>query len=236
MKINGMNGVFVVRSEKIDAVAKKKHEETELRQDSPIKVTISAEGIKSYKDSILKESGLTNGVIMTDYETMIGGRLPSAYGDRKENGEYEKNYRSLEDKANDLLGAYASIYDEIVRGHEEGTREAYVADDSSETGYKKLSMQDEIDELNKAFVKKAEQFEARYKNNKEAIEILEAHTEKVMKLSGERTSIAKGAKKELGRAKKEIVPDNIAEKLIGAAKSFAGVYSSQNGGYSADRV
>lgn len=224
MKINGMNGTFAVRSETIDAVAKKGYEKTEPRQDSPIKVTISAEGIKSYKDSILKGSGLSNGVIMTDYETMISGRLPSKYGDRNENGEYEKNYRSIEDKANDLLGAYASIYDEIVRGHEEGTREAYVADDSSETGYRKLSMEDEIAELNKAFTKKAEQFEAQNKNNKEVIEILEAHAEKVIKLSGGRTSIAKGAQKELERAKKEVVPDNLSEKIVKASKVFADSY------------
>ena len=212
MKINGMNGTFAVRSETIDAVAKKGYEKTEPRQDSPIKVTISAEGIKSYKDSILKGSGLSNGVIMTKY------------GDRNENGEYEKNYRSIEDKANDLLGAYASIYDEIVRGHEEGTREAYVADDSSETGYRKLSMEDEIAELNKAFTKKAEQFEAQNKNNKEVIEILEAHAEKVIKLSGGRTSIAKGAQKELERAKKEVVPDNLSEKIVKASKVFADSY------------
>ena len=198
MRINGLNGVdnaFAVHTDSLNADRQKNVRTEEKRYDA-VKVSITDEGIQSYKDSMNKgNEDISGGVILTDYGTMLSSRLPSIYGEKNADGEYERNYRSVGEKANDLLNSYASIYDEIIQGYEDGTREIYIADETSESGYRKLSKDEELDELNKAFKNQSEKFEERNKNNKEAIEILSAHAEKVSKLSSGRASIAKDAQK-----------------------------------------
>lgn len=37
-----------------------------------------------------KEALHNSGIILTDYRTMISGKLPSTYGELKDDGEYER--------------------------------------------------------------------------------------------------------------------------------------------------
>lgn len=66
----------------------------------------------------------------------------SNYGEKRLPHEIEGSYQSISDKADDLLKAYAESYDEIRKGYADGTREAYIADSTSETGYRKLTMEE----------------------------------------------------------------------------------------------
>lgn len=52
------------------------------------------------------------------------------------------------------LGAYASLYEEINEGYENGTREVWVADEK--TGKRKLTKDEEIDRLNNAYKREIE--------------------------------------------------------------------------------
>ena len=98
-----------------------------------------------------KEALHNSGIILTDYRTMISGKLPSTYGELKDDGEYERVYQTVSEKGDSLLKAYAESYDEIIKGHSEGSRETYIADESSENGFRKQTADEELSELDKAY-------------------------------------------------------------------------------------
>ncbi len=58
---------------------------------------------------------------------------------------------SFSDEAEDYVRAYGNLYDEIVQGYKNGTRERYVEDETSEKGYRKTTMEEELKGLDKAF-------------------------------------------------------------------------------------
>ncbi len=68
---------------------------------------------------------------------------------KKQRGSY--GIYSASNKREDYARAYKKLYDKIVHGYENGTRERYVEDKASETGYRKMTMEEEINGLAKAF-------------------------------------------------------------------------------------
>ena len=46
---------------------------------------------------------------------------------------------------------YGNLYDEIVQGYKDGTVERYVGDENSETGFRKMTLDEELARLDKAF-------------------------------------------------------------------------------------
>lgn len=55
--------------------------------------------------------------------------------------------------------AYANLYDEIVQGYENGTRQINVIDENSEQGYRTLTMEEELSALDAAYEKNVKGFE-----------------------------------------------------------------------------
>ena len=161
---------------------------------------LSEEGITKYKESLEKSAtvGLQHnengkGVILTDFNTMFGSRMPSVYGDKNENGEYQKNYFTTQEKLQNMRKAHDDIRSEIVSGYAAGTRETYVEDKTSEKGYRKLNLEEELDALDRAYSKYTDRY---LKNNDEKVMgILKEHAQKVSSLSGGRTQIATDALK-----------------------------------------
>ena len=197
-------------------------------------VEISQDGINSYKESLVKSAttGLQQsengkGVIMTDFSTLIGSRMPSIYGEKNESGEYSRNYFSTSEAASNILKAYAGLYDEIVTGYEAGTRETYVEDKTSESGYRKLTMDEELEELNKAYKDYADRYATN--RDKNVIDILSAHAKKVSELSSGRTAIANEANALLEKYKNDPVPDDFSDKMMKAANSFVAQYKANRG-------
>ena len=198
-------------------------------------VEISNDGMKSYKESLVKSAtaGLQNnedgkGVIISDYSHMLSSKMPSIYGEKNENGEYERNYFSVTEKSESLLRAYAEIYDEIVTGHRRGSREIYVEDKTSDKGYRKLSMEEEIDELNKAFQMKAEKMEDREKKNKRDLEIIDSNREKTEKYFNGTSKLAREIKA-LNKKDDTDIPENISKNLMKAANTFVQQYRANRG-------
>lgn len=122
-----------------------------------------------------EKAGLKKGVLMTDYYYVIPSKLNEMSGDTP------WVTKSYEDKTKDLLGAYASIYDDIVKGYEAGTREVYVEDSESETGYRKLTMEEEISELDKAFAERTDRFKHDYEVGKKATADIAASLDRLAK-------------------------------------------------------
>ncbi len=80
-------------------------------------------------------------------EKLKGQRTGSAYG--------------IADKMEDSVRAYGNLYDEIVQGYRDGTRERYVEDENSETGFRKMTMEEELSGLDRAFQKMADRADAK---------------------------------------------------------------------------
>ncbi|MBR6475458.1 MAG: hypothetical protein IKS98_08400 [Lachnospiraceae bacterium] len=63
---------------------------------------------------------------------------------------------SVEDKEEILMKSFRDIADEIVAGHDNGTRVRFIEDPDSEDGYRRLSKDDELSILQQDFEKLAE--------------------------------------------------------------------------------
>lgn len=174
-----------------------------------------------------KESAVRNTPVMTDYSHELAGRLPSVYGEKDENGEYVRNYFSVSDTASNLLKAYAGLYDEILKGYEAGTRETYVEDKTAEGGYRKLTMDEELKELDKAYKDYADRYAAN--RDSHVLDILSAHAKKVSEISGDRAGIAKEANELLEKYKKDPVPKDFSDIITRAADSFIKQYQQNKG-------
>lgn len=201
------------------------------KQDNSDKVTISSEGIQRYKDSLValsKENLNNSGIILTDYRTMISGKLPSTYGDLKDNGEYERIYQTISEKADSLLKAYAESYDEIQKGYSQGNRESYITDNTSEEGYKKLTKEEEIAELDKAYHQYSTEFEMN--NSSKIISALANNAKLVNEASNNRAKIASSTIDDLNNRKTESsnLPTNLSQRLIDASNTFKVSYETSS--------
>lgn len=196
-------------------------------------VSISPEAVQLYKDSIMnatKEALHNSGIILTDYRTMISGKLPSTYGELKDDGEYERVYQTVSEKADSLLKAYAQSYDEIIKGHSEGSRETYIADESSENGFRKQTADEELSELDKAYDQLSSEFES--DNSKKIISALSEHAKLVKEASAGRAKIASSSADALSERKAQLskLPTDLRQKLIDASNSFKSQYSQKTDG------
>ncbi len=139
------------------------------KADNAVKVSISQEGIESCRKQT-REKG-TSGRVITkgDKESVIrqakqatSALTANAYGSELA-GELEKlkgqkagSAYGIADEMEDSVRAYGNLYDEIVQGYQNGTRERYVEDENSETGFRKMAMEEELRGLDRAFQKMAD--------------------------------------------------------------------------------
>lgn len=124
--------------------------------DRAVSVTISKEGIESLKNGG-KAVGQKESIMQASKSigANYGYRLADETGRLKEQRDSGGAY-SLSDRAADYVKAYGNIYDEIVQGYKDGTVERYVEDGSSETGFRKMTLEEELAGLDKAFGRMAD--------------------------------------------------------------------------------
>ena len=144
------------------------------KADHAVKVSISQEGVERYRKQT-REKGMSGRVIAKgNKESVIrqakqatGALTANAYGGELA-GELEKlkgqrtgSTYGITDQMEDSVRAYGNLYDEIVQGYQNGTRERYVEDENSETGFRKMTMEEELSGLDRAFQKMADRADAR---------------------------------------------------------------------------
>lgn len=201
-----------------------------------VKLTISEEGLESWREAVGKrkkeyvpqndeELILRNGGVVS-YTTQLYCKMSTAHMDYKE--------YTWKERAVDLAEAYGKLYDEIVQGHKNGEREAYVSDPDAEDGLRRLTLDEELaylDEAYKSFVDTIESHRIYLKNRPK------------LELKDMRLSHATGAEREqLLREKEErdyiikkmaienTLPEDTREKLLSAAQEFVSRYLNGNGG------
>lgn len=126
------------------------------KDDSAVNVTISKEGIDSLKNGG-KSVGQKKSIMQASksigagYGYRLSEEAGKLKGQRDSGGAY-----SLSDSAADYVRAYGNLYDEIVQGYKDGTAERYVEDENSETGFRRMMLDEELAGLDKAFQKMAD--------------------------------------------------------------------------------
>lgn len=234
MRISTIGNTFGTNNVKKTDVPHKASEIISVEERKiPVRISISEEGKKKYRDSLKQSSEDFNDVVEhrekllskknmpeTDYSFELGNKLAAL--------EEKDEYKSTKDKAFDLLKAYADLYDEIVQGYENGTRERYTEDQLSESGYRKLTMSEEIDSLNSAYKKYANFLEIQAQQAPKIVEAYDKYMEKISKIGAAKAELATKAQDVYSKIKEEGVLENISEKVVAASKIFVEQYAKQN--------
>lgn len=118
-----------------------------------VSLSISKEGMEKCDQ---KTEFLRQHIVLSShyYETKFNYDLNKAMDNsfinsKHRDNEYLLEDLSAEDWANCLMDTYAKAYDEIMTGYETGTRELYVPDENEESGFRKLTKEDELVMLRK---------------------------------------------------------------------------------------
>ena len=165
MNVNGstqQTGTEWFQNMKMQKLDRNAPEAQPSQADRAVNVTISREGLESLqnggkartyegvvkqKESIMQASKSVG----AGYGYRLSEEAGKLKGQRESGGAY-----SLSDRAADYVRAYGNLYDEIVQGYKDGTAERYVEDGSSETGFRKMTLEEELADLDRAFGRMAD--------------------------------------------------------------------------------
>lgn len=207
----------------------------------PIKLDISEEGLSAYKhmaqnsDSDMKVYKIC---VPCEQPPEFGGEgwpekedfLGQGFAYRMIRRKYPPSYHfdayvPIQDKASALLNSYKKCYDEIVKGYENGTREKYVLDNNTEKGYRKATMEEDLEDLRKAFEGLSDVLE-RYvhKTDYWIREQVASSAEK--RLADGTTTLGNAVKSKMlyERMKGDEKIENIKQKLVEAGSLFVSQY------------
>ena len=199
--------------------------------ESPVKVSISNEGLE--RSSSLQQNKEETYESMMQRREMLKKTRVMSYGydlsmkavefndAASENGA---KTLSVTDRANGYISAYASMYDEIVKGYENGTREIYVED---EFGIHRLTKEEELKALDEAYKREVDDFVAMEKANEQAYAIVTEAVKKIASIkSGSGASVSETDNSKAMEQHK--VPENLSGKMLSAADIFKQNYAAFN--------
>ena len=121
-------------------------------------------------------------------------------------------YLSNEEKLDNIMEAYTSLYEEIVQGYENGTRVINVADENSENGYRTLTMQEELDDLDRAYESVVNTTVAIMEQSEKFSMAFDKYYAKLQSIGAGRAELANAYADRKDRV--EMVPENVVEKMI----------------------
>ena len=142
--------------------------------------------------------------------------------------EHDEGYHSIEEKGSALVEAYASAYDEIVQVYADGTRNVYVEDETTESGYRKMTVKEEISGLDAAYQKYVSGFEARIHQAVDASKAFDKYMAKLSKIDIHRAEMATKAKEIFDNMSEEDVLENISDSMLEAKQNFLDLYLKNN--------
>lgn len=161
--------------------------------------------------------------ILNDYNTMIGAKAADFRAERD-----EKSYYGITQRAEDITKAYASAYADIVKGYEDGTRKAYTIDKDSKEGYRLMTMEEELSELDKAFENSKDGIANMVKNSSDIASALEKYADQLAKYK--RGVNANEVKQEHKKYAKELetMPKNLGDQMQKVADLFKQNFKENN--------
>lgn len=204
-----------------------------MTDNQPVKVTISEEGLKSYREKItdgqsfeevqeqrklLLETKLSPDM---NYKFTLSAKVNSLNETDKEASGAK--YLSNEEKLDNIMEAYTSLYEEIVQGYEDGTRVINVADENSEKGYQTLTMQEELADLDNAYESVVNTTVSIMEQNEKVSVAFEKYYAKIQSIGAGRAELANAYADR--RDKVEMMPENAVEKMISERDAWKAVYA-----------
>ena len=211
--------------------------------DHPVSVSISKEGIASYRNSV-QENGRSlaydemvkqrkmleeakDSIVNLDinYSTMLA-KEANRLNDEDKKAMTNDGTLSWRAKAENYTEAYANLYDEIVQGYADGTRKVNIEDKDSELGYRTLTMEEELGALDKAYEANVKFFEEAAIQEQKARRIIEEEAEKMAHISNGRTSRRMDTYLRQHNGEQEQLPDNLAEKILSVRDSWKAAYAA----------
>lgn len=137
-----------------------------------VTLDISKEGRELLKNKVIKDMSCSFEDVLRQRKylgnvVMDGGRFQSNLNDLDNSGICTE-----QDWVNCCVDTYKKLYDEIVSGYANGTREKYVSDENSEDGLRKLTMSEELQMLDEEYNNTCnflEGFFKQYKKEHEAV-------------------------------------------------------------------
>ena len=198
--------------------------------ESPVRVSISQEGLER---SSIQQNGQETYESMMQRREMLKKTRVMSYGYDLSMKAVELNDAASEngaktlsvtDRANGYISAYASMYDEIVRGYENGTREIYVED---EFGMHRLTKEEELKALEEAYKREVDDFVAMEKANEQAYAIVSQEMIKIASVSA-RSGVAVSEANDSKAMEQHKVPENLNGKMLSAADIFKQNYAAFN--------
>lgn len=201
--------------------------------NQPVKVTISEEGYKSYRDRI--ENGQSFEKVQTQRKRLLEGNLSPDMNykftlsakvnslNEADKEASEAKYLSNEEKLDNIMEAYTSLYDEIVQGYENGTRVINVAHENSENGYRPLTMQEELNDLDRAYESVVNTTVSIMEQNEKVSMAFDKYYAKIQRIGAGRAELAKAYADR--KDKVEMVPKNAVEKMISERDAWKAAYA-----------
>ena len=198
--------------------------------ESPVRVSISQEGLER---SSIQQNGQETYESMMQRREMLKKTRVMSYGYDLSMKAVELNDAASEngaktlsvtDRANGYISAYASMYDEIVRGYENGTREIYVED---EFGMHRLTKEEELKALEEAYKREVDDFVTMEKANEQAYAIVSQEMIKIASVSA-RSGVAVSEANDSKAMEQHKVPENLNGKMLSAADIFKQNYAAFN--------
>ncbi len=199
--------------------------------ESPVKVSISNEGLE--RSSSLQQNKEETYESMMQRREMLKKTRVMSYGYDLSMKAVELNDAASEngaktlsvtDKANGYISAYASMYDEIVKGYENGTREIYVED---EFGMHRLTKEEELKALEEAYKREVDDFVTMEKANEQAYAIVSQEMINIASVSA-RSGVAVSEANDSKAMEQHKVPENLNGKMLSAADIFKQNYAAFN--------
>ena len=199
--------------------------------ESPVKVSISNEGLE--RSSSLQQNKEETYESMMQRREMLKKTRVMSYGydlsmkavefndAASENGA---KTLSVTDRANGYISAYASMYHEIAKGYENGTREIYVED---EFGMHRLTKEEELKALEEAYKREVDDFVTMEKANEQAYAIVSQEMIKIASVSA-RSGVAVSEANDSKAMEQHKVPENLNGKMLSAADIFKQNYAAFN--------
>ena len=138
--------------------------------------SISANGQSLTYDNIARQKRILSGGI--DYSYNLS-RETDKLNKADEEALTDGSTLSWQTRLDNLGKAYQNLRDEIVQGYENGTRQLKVIDESSETGYRTLTMEEELSALDAAYEKNIKGFEGSSSQQEHAREIIDEWQEQI---------------------------------------------------------
>ncbi len=229
---------FLRENEGLMSNKPKAHEDLNILNSEPVEVTISEEGKEKLRNNLAENEKITYDMHKQESSNLKETKILTSHVNVLLDRIQKDSRDSLtaDDHARAIFEAYASEYDKIVKGYQDGSRVCYVSDPDSETGYRQLTEEEDLKALDDAYKQICDGYEDWLHNARKAEDIVEKDYRKrlqYIKAFGNRgdklekmEESVQGVLEEIERSRKAKsgMPENISAKLKQAGQEFLSQY------------